>query len=62
VALAADNLEVNGNPVVPPLEHHDDDVQTKNVGSIFIPPPFLGQRMLLISFVFERAIHHQITP
>jgi hypothetical protein len=60
IVLAADHLEVDRNPVIPPVEHHDHNMESKDVGGIFVQPPFLGQWMLLACFLFERAIDDQI--
>jgi hypothetical protein len=41
--LAAAKLAIDGKPLVPPREHHDDARQSKTVGSVCMQAPFLGQ-------------------
>jgi hypothetical protein len=40
---------------------HHDNVQPEGLGSIFVQPPFRGQRVLLARLVFERAVDDRIT-
>jgi hypothetical protein len=61
MVLALDNLKIHGNPVVAPLEHHHHNRPPKDIGALFVQAPFLGQRIFLAGFAFERAIDHQIT-
>jgi hypothetical protein len=59
--FSSDNREMHGHSVVAPREHHHDNVQPKDIGSIFIQAPLLGQRMLRASFIFQRTVRHDIT-
>jgi hypothetical protein len=59
--LAVAKLAIDGKPLVPPREHHDDAGQSKTVGSVCMQAPFLGQWMHWAGLVFTRAVYHPRT-
>ncbi len=51
-----DKLEIQGNPMVHSLPHHQCKLQPKDVGGLFVQAPFLSQRKLLADFALQRAV------
>jgi hypothetical protein len=59
LVLAADKRAVNGDAVIPPVEHHDHQVQAKAIRGLVVQAPLLGHWMLLARGRLERALDDQ---
>src|SRR5215813_1192654 len=58
--LRLDHAEGQRHAVDVPLRKENAHVQAKGIGGILVEPPLLGQGILLRTFAFEGAVHHQI--
>ncbi len=56
----ADQREIDGDVVDPPLGHQHHDSKAEDRGMVLVEARFLGHRMLLASLALERAVADEI--